>query len=87
LFSADFRRGRNSTCAISYAELRQLHINCSKALLKQKAKDPAHNLDIDTGLYAQYLKMQAAHAGRIAFLKAGHFEEPLVPGEDLCVPP
>jgi hypothetical protein len=89
LFSADFRRGgRTAHCAVTYAELRQLHINCSKALhLKKNSKDPAHNTDIDTGLYSQYLKMQAGHAARITFLKEGHYEEPLITDADMCVPP
>ena len=66
-------------------------VNCilivRRLSLNKKAKDPAHNLDIDTGLYGQYLKMQAAHAARITFLKEGHYEEPLITDADMCVPP
>ena len=69
-------------------------VNCilivRRLSFKKKQRIPpngAHNLDIDTGLYAQYLKMQAAHAARITFLKEGHYEEPLITDADMCVPP
>ena len=48
-------------CTVTYAELRQLHINYLKALTNKKAKEPARNTNIDTGLFRQLLKMQTAY--------------------------
>lgn len=73
---------------LTYTELCTLHYNTYKALAvdADKAKEPAKNPDIDTGLYIKYCKFQVAHNARSAFLRSGHFEKPETDGADKCMP-
>ncbi len=88
-FSADFRRGGKPTqnCPIAYAQLVELHANCTKALIDKSAKMPSQNLDIDTGLNGNYVKLQVVFPARLAHLKAAQLEEPAVQDKDNCVQP
>ncbi len=66
----------------------ELHPNCTKALIDKSVKIPSQKkIDIDTGLYGNYVKLQVVFPARLAHLKAAQFEEPAVQDKDKCVPP
>ncbi len=71
-------RGGKGVYPISYWELVKLHDNCVKslALSKSKAKEPARNADLDTGMYGRYVKFQALYKSRLEYLNKGQFEKP-----------
>ena len=87
LFSADFRRCGKGNCPIDYRQFLEMHNNCTKALVDDKAKMPSQNVDVDTGLYGLYTKFQAAYPARLVYLRSGNFQESVEPGRDKCVPP
>jgi hypothetical protein len=89
MFSADFLRGgkSNQNCPITYAHLIELHTSCVKALTDKAAKISSQNVNIDTGLYGNYVKRQVVFPAGLAHLKAAQFEEPAVQDKDKCVLP
>ena len=87
LFSADFRRGGKGNCPMEYSQFIEMHNNCTKALINEKAKMPSQNIDVDTGLFGQYAKFQVSFPARLVYLRSGNFQESVEPGRDKCVPP
>ncbi len=55
------------------------------ALSKDKAREPAKNADLDTGIYGRYLKFQAPFKVRIKYLNQGQFEKPVAADGDKCM--
>ncbi len=55
---------------IQYCDLVALHNNCVKALAlsKGKAKEPAKNADVDTGIYGIYVRLHVPFKSRIEYL-------------------
>ena len=86
LFCADLHRGGKYYCPIENEQLLQLHTYCVKALNDKSAEVPSQKVDVDTGLYGQYVKFQVAYKEQIDHLKSGKFEEPAAPDQEKCVP-
>ncbi len=57
------------------------------ALSKDKAKEPAKNADVDTGIYGKNIRFQAPFKSRIEYLNQGQFEKPVAADGDKCMPP
>ncbi len=62
--------------------------NCVKALAlsKKKAKEPARNPDIDTGMKGISVKFQAPYKSRLEYLNKRQFEKPVANHVDKCMP-
>jgi hypothetical protein len=73
---------------IPYCDLVALHNNCVKALAlsKDNAKEPAKNADVETGIYAKYVRFQVQFKSRIEYLNQGQFEKPVAADGDKCMP-
>ena len=72
---------------MEYSQFIEMHNNCTKALINEKAKMPSQNVDVDTGLYGLYTKFQAAYPARLVYLRSGNFQESFELGRDKCVQP
>ncbi len=80
MFSADFCRGgkQNQNGPIAYVQLVELHANCThanctQALTDKSAKMPSQNVDIDTDLYGNHVKLQVAFQAKLTHLKTAQF--------------
>jgi hypothetical protein len=49
---------------------------------KDKAKEPAKNPDIDTGIYGRYVRFQPPYKSRLECLNQGQFEKPVTADGD-----
>jgi hypothetical protein len=56
------------------------------ALSKDKAREPAKNPDLDTGIYGRYPKFQAPNKIRLEYLNKGQFEKPVAADGGKCMP-